>query len=77
SHRAYSVKSKAKDFNKLLDQIGDEKTLASQNTLKYVRRVGAGSIIIVICSLFWASSLTAPVKESPVDVGNLAQDVRD
>ncbi|GEQ67690.1 hypothetical protein JCM33374_g1355 [Metschnikowia sp. JCM 33374] len=77
SVRAYSVKSRAKSFNKLIDRIGDEKTKESQKTIKAVRMVGAGSVILVICSLFWASSLTAPVKESPVELGNLAQDVRN
>ncbi|KAM9938793.1 hypothetical protein OXX80_001711 [Metschnikowia pulcherrima] len=75
--RTYSVKTKAKNFNKFLDRIGDEKTAVSQKTIKAVRMVGAGSIILVICSLFWASSLTAPVKETPVDMGNLTHDVRD
>lgn len=76
--RAYSVKSKAQSFNKLIDRIGDEKTKESQKTIKAVRMVGAGSIVLVLCSLFWASSLTAPVKESPVvEIGNLAQDIRN
>lgn len=75
--RAYSVKSKAKNLNKLIDRIGDEKTQESQKTIKAIRMVGAGSVVLVLCSLFWASSLSAPVKETPVEIGNLSVDVRD
>lgn len=74
--RNYAIKSQAKKFNKLLDRIGDEKTSESQKTIKVVRLIGAGSVITVVCSLLWASSLQAPVKEKYEDVPDLLKDVR-
>lgn len=71
--RFNSVKTKPKSF---MDKIGDEKTKESQKTIKIVRMIGAGSIVTVLCSLFWASSLTAPVKETYEDVPDLSRDVR-
>lgn len=75
--RLYSVKSKARELNKYIDRIGDENTKESQKTLKAVRMIGATSIIVVICSLMWASTLSAPVKETPVVVTDLSKDIRE
>lgn len=74
--RSYSVKKQAKKFNSLMDKIGDENTKESQKTIKVVRMIGAGSIITVICSLLWASSASAPVKENYELVPDLSKDVR-
>lgn len=74
--RSYSVKKQANKFNKLMDKIGDENTKESQKTIKVIRKIGAGSIIIVICSLLWASTLSAPVKETYEEIPVLSKDVR-
>lgn len=70
--RTYAAKRKL-----LLDKIGDENTKESQRTLKVVRYIGAGSVITVLCSLLWASSLSAPVKETIVEIPDLKKDVRE
>lgn len=75
-HRGYAIKQQAKKFNKLLDRIGDEKTSESQKTIKVVRMIGAGSVITVVCSLLWASTLSAPVKETYEEIPDLSKDVR-
>lgn len=75
SARALKKQPKTR-FGKYIDDIADESTHASQKTLKTVRMVGAGSVIAVICSLFWASSMSATVKEEQANAGNLAQDIR-
>lgn len=62
--------------SKFIDDIGKEDTKASQNTLKTVRWMGAITVITVCCSLFWASSMSAPVKEKEVDLGDLTKDIR-
>lgn len=74
--RSYVIKQKAKEFNKLLDKIGDESTKESQKTIKVVRIIGAGSIITVLCTLLWASTLSAPVKETYEEVPDLSKDIR-
>lgn len=75
--RGYVVKEQTKKLNNLVHRIGDEKTAASQNTIKVVRMIGAGSIIVVLCSLFWASSMSAPVKETYIEPVDLSKDVRE
>lgn len=62
--------------SKFIDDIGKEDTKTSQNTLKTVRWMGGATVIAVLCSLFWASSMSAPVKEKEVDVGDLSKDIR-
>lgn len=74
--RTYSVKQKAKKLNSLMDRIGDENTKESQKTIKVIRIIGAGSVITVLCSLLWASSVSAPVKEKYEQVPDLTKDVR-
>lgn len=74
-HYAKPPKGKVSQF---IDDIGNENTKTAQNTLKTVRWMGAITIIGVCCSLFWVSSMTAPVKvkEVEVDVGDLSKDIR-
>lgn len=75
--RTYSIRTQAKKINKYIDRIGDESTKELQRTIKIVRKVGGISIIVVLCSLLWASSLSAPVKETAPVVPDLTIDVRD
>lgn len=74
--RLYSIKGKRQQINRVLDKIGDENSSEAQKTLKIFRTIGGVSVIVVLCSLLWASSLSAPVKETPVEVGDLSRDVR-
>lgn len=71
--RSYASKNK---INTFIDKVGNESTKESQRTIKVIRTIGAGSVIAVICSLIWASSMSAPVKESFEEVPNLSKDVR-
>lgn len=73
--RRYSTKPKNK-VSQFIDDIGREETKTSQNTLKTVRYLGGFTIVTVLCSLLWASSMSAPVKETVVDLGDLSEDVR-
>lgn len=61
----------------VIDRIGDENTKESKATLKAVRMFGAGTVIAVVCLLFWASSMSAPVREELVEVRDLAKDIRE
>lgn len=76
SRRNYAIKQQAKKINLYLDKIGDENTKESQKTIKIVRMIGAGTVITVICSLLWASTLSAPVKEVLPEIDDLSKDVR-
>ncbi|CUM66140.1 uncharacterized protein PRCAT00003797001 [Priceomyces carsonii] len=73
-----AIWSKAKEFNKTLNKIGDEKTKESTNTLKALRLIGGGSIILVFCSLMWASAMSAPEPVTEVvEIKNLGKDIRE
>lgn len=76
SIRCYARRAPRTRVGQYIEDIGDESTQASQRTLKAVRTVGAFSIVTVICSLLWASSMSAPVKEERVEAGDLSTDIR-
>lgn len=75
SIRNISIKQKAKDFNKVLNRIGDEDSEVSRNTMKYLRKIGGVSVIVVLCLILWASSMEN-VVEQPVPL-DLLKDIRD
>lgn len=70
------MKSKFQNMYASFNRIGDENSKESQMTLKIVRRIGAFSIVTVLCLLFWASSMTEPVYEK-VEMPDLKKDVRE
>lgn len=76
--RYFSFADKTKEFNQILNEIADEKSDVSMKTMRYLRRTGAVSIMVVIFLVMWASVL----QESPVDVAveeeilDLRKDVR-
>lgn len=70
--RGYSNFEKMK---KHYDNIAIEGSLESTAILKYMRLVGGVSIIIVICSIMWASTMVSPVQE-PYTL-DLSKDVRE
>lgn len=74
--RQYSIREQGRKINKVLDRIGDDRTSEAQTTLKVVRMVGGLSVIVVICSLLWASSMSVPIKEQHVEHNDLSKDVR-
>lgn len=76
SRKNYSIKLLGQKVNKYINRIGDEKTKESQATIKAVRMLGAGTVIVVLCSLLWTSTLSAPVKEKIPDYEDLSKDVR-
>lgn len=76
STRNYSIKDQGQKVNSYIKRIGDEKTRESQATIKAVRMLGAGTVIVVLCSLLWTSTLSAPVKEKTTDYQDLSKDVR-
>lgn len=77
SFRHYSLKAKFKSVSASIDRVGEEDTRESEVTLKIVRRIGAVSIVAVLCLLFWASSMTEPKYEEVVEITDLKKDVRD
>lgn len=74
--RNYSLKSRASSMIASYNRIGDENSKESQTTLKIIRRIGAVSVITVLCLLFWASSMVEPTYEK-VEVTDLKKDVRE
>lgn len=72
--RSYAT-AKVKLFIK---KVGDENSKESQKTIKVVRMIGAGSVITVLCTLFWASAMSGPtnVRETYVDIPDLSKDIR-
>lgn len=76
SRRTYSIKDQGHKVNAYINRIGDEKTKESQATIKAVRMLGAGTVIVVLCSLLWTSTLSAPVKEKIPEYQDLSKDVR-
>ncbi|CAK7909107.1 hypothetical protein CAAN1_25S00540 [[Candida] anglica] len=56
SVRHSSLWSKAKDLNAKVDKLGDEKNVAAQKTLKYLRKAGIGSMVVMLLSLGYAGS---------------------
>lgn len=62
-------------MKKHYNNISVEGSLESTAILKYMRLVGGVSIIIVICSIMWASTMVSPVQDTyTID---LSKDVRE
>lgn len=73
---ALPIPKKLKQFNDQLNKITDENLQASITTLKYLRLIGGFSIIVVLSSILWASTLTEPVREE-ITIPDLGKDVRN
>lgn len=74
--RRYSILDTAKNLNKKLNRIGDENSPESQKTMRLLRKTGGISIIVVFCSIMWASTLNEPVVEE-AEVPDLSKDIRN
>lgn len=73
--RRYSAKGSFQRINSAINKIGDENAPQSATALRIFRKIGGASVVIVLCLLFWASSLN--VKELEPELVDLTQDVRD
>lgn len=73
--RQMSVKSQFKSINSKINRIGQEDSQESKTVLSAVRKAGALSIVLVLASLMWNSTMSAPVP-SPEPVVDIEQDVR-
>lgn len=73
--RSMSVKTQFKSINKKINKIGEEDSKESKTALSLVRKAGALSVVLVLVSLFWNSSMGAPApsEEPLVDI---TKDVR-
>ncbi|ODV80819.1 uncharacterized protein CANTADRAFT_34408, partial [Suhomyces tanzawaensis NRRL Y-17324] len=75
--RPYSVGQRLKDVNELMKKIGDEKTKESEVTIRYMRKIGMFSILVVLGSIGYASTLgEEPIIETVEDVKDLGKDMR-
>ncbi|KAK6198704.1 uncharacterized protein RJT21DRAFT_115661 [Scheffersomyces amazonensis] len=62
----------------ILKKVATEDTKESTIVLKTLRYAGGFSVIVVICSIMWASALEEPRPEiEPTVVLNLRKDVRE
>lgn len=75
SIRPYSVSGNFRRMNSAINKIGDENSHQSATALKVVRRTGVATIIIVLCLIFWTSSMSVDVHEP--EIHDLTKDVRD
>lgn len=73
--RPYSTKGTFRRLNSAIDQIGKEDSKHSATALKVVRRAGVVTIVIVLCLIFWTSSMAVDVHEAEIE--DLTKDVRD
>lgn len=74
--RGGNLVTSLKRFNNLLTKIGDENSQESIRTMRVIRKVGAGSIIAVMCLMMWASTYVDNPNVELTEV-DLKKDVRE
>jgi hypothetical protein len=73
-NKHYVVK-KLKAIDNVGRTIGDHKSDLSKSTIKWFRRLGAISVVVVLGSIVWASTGVQPeIEFEPIE--DLTQDVR-
>ncbi|KAK6456109.1 uncharacterized protein RJT20DRAFT_41732 [Scheffersomyces xylosifermentans] len=71
-----TVKAKIQDTDKLFRKIGDDKTQESVVVIKYFRRIGVFSILVVLGAIGYASQKVVP-QEEVIEIDDLRQDIRN
>ncbi|KAG2732377.1 hypothetical protein G9P44_004794 [Scheffersomyces stipitis] len=70
------VKSNLGQTKKLLHRIGTEDTKESEIVLKYIRRFGMFSILVVFASIGYASAYVGQPKVEQEETIDLSKDIR-
>lgn len=74
--RKYVIQQTIKGIKGKIDEVGDEESQASKKTISILRKIGVGSIVVVLCLLGYAALNEKPKIEEKEEELDLSKDIR-